>query len=189
MHAWPIFWALKTPKNVPITAESTYARGGNPRQEKTMCLFLFFFCPERGRVTDRWGIGMYEMNCYMLRRFEKNASFFFDLPSSFVDPFTRWFTRCERRTERKSGQRDGIFMGKKSLAGGTCGSGNFTLSPRYKVCMIETERDFIFIFTFTFIYFCFFFSKGFDETLMYCPKERKERRKRKRTSSRASDDR
>lgn len=65
------------------------------------------------------GIGMYEMTVICLDGSEKNASFFFDLPSSFVDLFTKWFTRCERRTEIKSGRRDRIFMGKKSLAGGT----------------------------------------------------------------------
>lgn len=46
MHAWPIFWAPKTPKNVPITGESTICdiskefESGNPRQEKTMCFFF-----------------------------------------------------------------------------------------------------------------------------------------------------
>lgn len=83
----------------------------------------------------------------MLRRFEKcirRLSIF----------FTRWFTRCEREAAKKvGGRRDRIFMGKKSLAGGTCGSGNFTLSPRYKVCMIERERDFVFIYFYLFIYF------------------------------------
>lgn len=54
--------------------------------------------------------------------------------------------------------------------------------------MHDRERGILFLFYFYF-YFCFFFSKGFNQILMYCPKKRKERRKRKRTSSNASDDR
>lgn len=42
MHAWPIFWLQNTQKMCLSRASRTYARGGNPRQEKTMCFFLFF---------------------------------------------------------------------------------------------------------------------------------------------------
>lgn len=63
-------------------------------------------------------------------------------------------------------------MGKKSLAGGTCGSGNFTLSPRYKVCKRE---GFYFLFLLLFIYL--FMPKGFNQILMYCPKKEKKEEK------------
>lgn len=103
--------------------------------------------------------------------------------------FTRWFTRWRETHRNKKWAAGQNFYGEEKLGGWDfVGPGtSHYLPPRYKVCMIETERDFIFIFifTFTFIYFCFFFSKGFNQTLMYCPKKkkRKERRKRKRTSS------
>lgn len=43
---------------------------GNPRQEKTMYV-------QEGLFIGQMGIGMYEMNCYMLRRFEKKCKFLF----------------------------------------------------------------------------------------------------------------
>lgn len=58
------------------------------------------------------------------------------------------------RSSKKSGRAAGqIFMGKKSLAGGTLWVRElhtfFLLGTRYAR---ERQRDFIFIFTFTFIY-------------------------------------
>lgn len=144
-----------------------------PAKKKPMCFFLFLRERKRGCLTGRWGMGIYEIDCQMLiRRFEKKMQVF-----SFRRSFTRWFTRCERRTERKSGQN---FYGEEKLGGWDFvgpGTSHFLLPPRYKVC--KRERGFIFIFTFTFIYFCFFFSKGFNQILMYCPKKRKRKKKKK----------
>lgn len=107
MHAWPIFWALKTPKKkVPITGESTYANmKSSPR--KNHVFLSFFFCPERGRLTDRWE----GMTVICLDGSKKmQVSFFSSIFYEMV---------YEMREEQKE-KVGGIFMGKKSLAGGTC---------------------------------------------------------------------
>lgn len=116
---------------------------------------------------------MYEMTVICLDG-SKKCKFLFFFRLSFVDLFTRWFTRCERRTEKKVGGTD-FIIGKKSLAGGTLWdrelhTTSYLLGTRY-----ARERGVLFLFLlFTFIYFCFFFSKGFNQTLMYCPQNKKE---------------
>lgn len=66
-------------------------------------------------------------------------------------------------------------MGKKSLAGGTCGSGNFTLSPRYKVCLIETEG---FCFYSFFILLFFLKRLQLDTDVLSQKKKRKKKKKK-----------
>lgn len=83
------------------------------------------------------------------------------------------------RSSKKSGRAAGQnFYGEEKLGGWDFvgpGTSHF-LSPRYKVCMIERE-GFYFLFLLLFIYL--FFLKGFDETLMYCPKKKKRKKKKK----------
>lgn len=152
-----------------------------------MCFFLFFEREREGLFYGQMGMGMYEMTVICLDD-SKNA---FVVCRSFYEMVYE-MRETHRKKKWAAGQN---FYGEEKLGGWDLWVGetsHYLLPPRYKVCMIETERVFIFIFTFTFIYFCFFFSKGFNQILMYCPekkRKRKERRKRKRTSSRTSDDR
>lgn len=158
MHACMAYLlALKHQKMCLSRASRTCATSQRIRKwksppRKTHMSLSFWGC-----FTDRWGIGIYEIECYMLRRFEKKMQVsFFDLPSSlrcrsFYEMV--YEMRGEREAAKKSGRRDRIFYGeRKAWRVGLCGSGNFTLSPRYKVCTIERERDFIFIFAFIYLF-------------------------------------
>lgn len=156
MHGMAYLLALKTPKKCAYHGRVDRCEYEIPAKKKP-CVFFF----KRGCFTDRWGIGIYEMTGICLDGSKKKMQVsFFDLPSSLrCRSFTRWFTRCEREAAKKvGGRRDRFLWGNKSLAGGTCGSGNFTLSPRYKVCMIERE-GFYFYFYFYFYLFLFFLFK------------------------------
>lgn len=90
----------------------------------------------------------------MLRRFEKCIR--------RLSIFLRDGLRDARDAQKeKVGGGTEFLWGRKAWRVGLVGRGNFTLldylPPRYKVCMIERERDFIFILLFTFYFYLFLF--------------------------------
>lgn len=131
--------ALKTPQNVPITGESTCTNKVEVEilAKKKPCVSFFF---KRGRITDRWE--MYEMTVICLDGSKKKmqVSFF----SSIFYEMVYEMRETHRKKKWAAGQN---FYGEiKAWRVGLCGSGNFTLSPRYKVQGVhDRERDLIFI--------------------------------------------
>lgn len=133
-----------------------------------MCLFLF--------LREKEGLFYGQM----VRRFEKKCKFLFFFSRLlfcriFLRDGLRDGLRDARGAERKSGQN---FYGEEKLGGWDFvgpGTSHFLLGTRY-----ARERGFIFYFCFyLLIYFCFFFSKGFNQILMYCPKKKKEKKEEK----------
>lgn len=119
----------------------------------------------------------------MLRRFEKKCKFLFLIFLRRLSIFLRdGLYEMRERSSKKSGRAAGQnFYGEEKLGGRDLWVGetsDYLLGGRYKVC--KRERGFIFIFTFTFIYFCFFFSKGFNQILMYCPQNKKEEKEKEK---------
>lgn len=101
--------------------------------------------------------------------------------SSFVDLFTRWFTRCEREAAKKvGGRRDRFYYGEEKLGGWDLWvrelhTFSYLLGTRY-----ARERGILFLCLLLLLFiFVFFFSKGFNQILMYCPKKKKEKKEAK----------
>lgn len=107
MHAWPIFW-LQNTKKVPITGESTYARGEIPAK-KNIC---FFFLALRGVVLRADGnvlLCVLLLYAYTVRRMQV-----FSFRLLFCRSF---YEMVYEMREKKKWAAGRIFYGEEKLGG------------------------------------------------------------------------